>query len=125
VASLGRRLIGLFVDCLLAELIASLFVRSGPGVSAAEHAQTLNNWGLLTWFLITVIGTGFFAVTPGMLLVGIRVARVDGASMLLPLRAIVRAVLIAVVVPAVIWDRDRRGLQDKAAGTIVLRTGGR
>jgi uncharacterized RDD family membrane protein YckC len=110
---------------VLAELIASLFVRGGPGVSAAEHAQALNYWGLLTWYLITVIGTGFFAVTPGMVLAGVRVARVDGAPMLLPLRAIVRAVLVAVVVPAVIWDRDRRGLHDKAAGTIVLRTGGR
>lgn len=123
VASLGRRLLGLVVDCVLAELIASLFVRPGAGVSAAEHVQTLNYWGLITWFLITVIGTGFFTMTPGMLLVGVRVVRVDGAPMLLPLRAIVRAVLVAVVVPAVIWDGDRRGLHDKAAGTIVLRAG--
>lgn len=122
VASLGRRLVGLLIDCVLAELIAFLFVRTGGTV--AEHAQTLNYWGLLAWYLITVIGTGFFAVTPGMLLAGIRVARVDGGAMLLPLRALVRAVLVVVVVPAVIWDGDRRGLHDRAAGTIVLRTGG-
>jgi uncharacterized RDD family membrane protein YckC len=123
VASLGRRLIGLVVDCVLAELVTSLFVH--PGGTLAQHAQTLNYWSLLTWVLITVIGTAFFGVTPGMLLAGIRVMRVDGAALLLPVRAIVRAVLVALIIPGVVWDGDRRGLHDRAAGTIVLRSGRR
>ncbi|HKN95782.1 MAG TPA: RDD family protein [Pseudonocardiaceae bacterium] len=118
VASLGRRLVALIVDCVLATLVATLFVR--PGALTPAHVQSLNYWSLLTWFLITVVGTGFFATTPGMLLLGIHVARVDGGSMLLPLRAAVRAVLVALVIPAVVWDRDRRGLHDRAVGTIVL-----
>jgi uncharacterized RDD family membrane protein YckC len=118
VAALWRRFVALVVDCVLATLITSLFVR--PGSLQPEHVQTLNYWSLLTWFLITVIGTAFFGATPGMMAVGIRVARTDGGSMLLPLRAIVRAVLTAVIVPAVVWDADRRSLHDKAAGTIVL-----
>jgi hypothetical protein len=28
--------------------------------------------------------------------------------------------LVALIVPAVIWDADHRGLHDKATGTIVL-----
>lgn len=118
-ASLGRRLLGLIADCVIAELVTSLFVR---GSLQPEHVQALNYWSLLTWFLITVIGTGFVAVTPGMAMVGIRVARVDGGGLLLPLRAVVRAVLVALVVPAVVWDGDRRGLHDRAAGTIVVTT---
>jgi uncharacterized RDD family membrane protein YckC len=118
VASLGRRGVALIVDCVLATLVTTLFVRTGA--PTPDHVQNLNYWSLLTWFLITVVGTGFFGVTPGMLLLGIHVARVDGGSMLLPLRAIVRAVLVAVIIPAVVWDRDRRGLHDRAAGTIVL-----
>ena len=117
VASLGRRLLGLIADCVIAALVTSLFVRGGL---RPDDVQTFNYWSLLTWFLITVIGTGFFALTPGMALVGIRVARIDGGGMLLPVRAIVRAVLVALVVPAVVWDADRRGLHDRAAGTIVL-----
>jgi uncharacterized RDD family membrane protein YckC len=118
VAALGRRLLALLVDCVLAALVTTLFVH--PGTLTPEHVQSLNYWSLLAWYLITVIGTGFFGVTPGMLLLGIQVARVDGGSMLLPLRAMVRAALVAVIVPAVVWDGDRRGLHDRAAGTIVL-----
>lgn len=121
VASLGRRLIGLVVDCVLAELVTSLFVH--PGGTLAEHAQTLNYWSLVTWYVITVIGTAFFAATPGMVLAGIRVVRADGAALLLPVRAIVRAVLVAVVIPAVVWDSDRRGLHDRVVGTLVVRAG--
>jgi uncharacterized RDD family membrane protein YckC len=117
-SSMGRRLLALIVDCVLASLVTSLFVH--PHLMRPETMQTLNYWSILTWFLITAIGTAFFSATPGMMLVGVRVARLDGKPMLMPVRAIVRAVLVAVVLPAVVWDVDHRGLQDKVAGTIVL-----
>jgi uncharacterized RDD family membrane protein YckC len=37
-------------------------------------------------------------------------------------RPIVRSVLLALVIPAVIWDADNRGLHDKAAGTVLVRS---
>ena len=33
----------------------------------------------------------------------------------------IRAVLICLVIPAVVYDRDRRGLHDRAANTVVVR----
>jgi uncharacterized RDD family membrane protein YckC len=111
-------LVALVIDIVLATLVTSLFVR--PISLQASQVQYLNSWSLVTWFLITVVGTAFFATTPGMTVSGLRVARVDGGGLLLPLRAVVRAVLVAFVVPAVIWDGDRRGLHDRAAGTIVV-----
>ena len=36
-------------------------------------------------------------------------------------RPIVRTALLIVVIPAVIWDADQRGLHDKAAGTVLVR----
>jgi uncharacterized RDD family membrane protein YckC len=117
VAPLGRRLVALIADCVFAALVTALFVR--PDLAQPSHVQTANYWSLLVWFLITVVGTTLFAATPGMLLTGIRVARVSG-TILPPWTAAVRAVLVALIVPAVIWDVDRRGLHDKAAGTIVL-----
>lgn len=116
-APLGRRLLALIVDCVLAALVTSLFVR--PDLTHPNQLQTANYWSLLTWFLITVLGTCLFAATPGMVVFGLRVGRVTG-TILPPWRAAVRAVLVALIVPAVIWDVDRRGLHDKAAGTIVL-----
>jgi hypothetical protein len=35
-------------------------------------------------------------------------------------RPLVRTLLLCVVVPALIWDRDQRGLHDKAAGTVLV-----
>jgi uncharacterized RDD family membrane protein YckC len=31
-------------------------------------------------------------------------------------------VLLLLFIPALIWDRDGRGLHDRAAGTVVLHT---
>jgi uncharacterized RDD family membrane protein YckC len=61
----------------------------------------------------------------GMRLVGIRVARLaslDAPPGFLP--AAIRTALIFLVIPAVVLDRDGRGLHDKAAGTVVLRAEG-
>ncbi|HEX7658636.1 MAG TPA: RDD family protein [Pseudonocardiaceae bacterium] len=120
VASRGRRLGGFLVDCVIGSLIAALFVH--PQFMDQTSMQTLNYWGALVWFLINVVAVGFFGFTPGMALFGIRAARVDGVTMVGPVRAIIRTVLIAVIVPAVIWDMDGRGWHDKAARTIVLNT---
>jgi len=38
-----------------------------------------------------------------------------------PLLVLVRTVLLAVVIPALIWDRDTRGFHDKIAGTVLIR----
>lgn len=66
---------------------------------------------------------GLFAQTPGMAVVRIRcVSFRDGGRIGIP-RALLRGVLLALVVPAVIMDPQRRGLHDKAAGSIVVETG--
>jgi uncharacterized RDD family membrane protein YckC len=88
--------------------------------SGLRHRPTLAS--LLAWFLIRVVGTAFFGTTPGMVLFGLRVVRLNGQSMVGVWRAAIRAVLVALIVPAVIWDADHRGLQDKAADTMVLTT---
>jgi hypothetical protein len=36
---------------------------------------------------------------------------------------LLRTVLLAFLVPAIIWDRDGRGLHDKAAGALTIRVG--
>jgi uncharacterized RDD family membrane protein YckC len=111
VASLGSRFGALVVDVVLAALIAYTYTAPNPPL----------NWSLVPWFLITVIMVSFFGFTPGMLALGIRVVRMDGAAMVGPFRAIPRTVMVGVIIPAAIWDADGRGLHDKAVGTIVLR----
>ena len=58
--------------------------------------------------------------SPGHRLLGMRVQRVTGGWPGL-WRPIVRSLLLVLVIPAVIWDADNRGVHDKAAGTVLLR----
>ncbi|MGH3436534.1 MAG: RDD family protein [Sciscionella sp.] len=118
-ASLGQRFGALFIDLIIAGVLAALFVHASITDVAAMQEQ--NYWGVLIWFLLTVIAVSLFGFTPGQGAVGIRVTRLDGTAMVGPLRTIPRTVLIALLIPVVIWDRDHRGLHDKLAGTVVLR----
>ncbi|MCX6405141.1 MAG: hypothetical protein NTW81_06575 [Actinobacteria bacterium] len=38
------------------------------------------------------------------------------------LRVIARIALIFLVIPAVVWDKDNRGLHDRLLGTVVVRS---
>jgi uncharacterized RDD family membrane protein YckC len=120
VAGRGARLGALLIDLVVASLVTSLFVR--VDVANPDVMRTFNYWSLLVWFLITVAAVSFFGFTVGMAALGIRVARLDGATMVGPLRAIPRTALTAILIPAVIWDADTRGMHDKAVGTVVVRT---
>ncbi len=120
VASRGARLGALLLDLVIASLVTRLFVPMD--VTNPEVMRTFNYWAILVWFVISVVTVSLFGFTAGMAALGIRVARLDGATMVGPLRAIPRAILTAIIIPAVIWDADNRGMHDRAVGTIVLRS---
>ena len=111
-AGQGRRLGALVVDWVIAELIALAFgwhPSSAQGqwgtiaIFGAEHLVLLSLWG----------------ATLGKRLFGLRVGKLGGP--LTPLHVIMRTVLLLLVVPAVIWDRDGRGLHDRLAGTVEIK----
>jgi uncharacterized RDD family membrane protein YckC len=106
VASIGRRLLALLIDWLLCTLIAL----------AAFHSRW---WTLPIFAVETYLLTALTGFTVGKRVLGIRVARVDGRPVGLGW-ALVRTILLLAVVPALITDRDLRGLHDRAANTIVI-----
>jgi uncharacterized RDD family membrane protein YckC len=107
VPGLGRRLGALFIDWLLCTIIALAAFKSQYWTIAVFAVEI---------FLLTAL-SGF---TIGKRLVGVRVVRLDGKPVGL-LRSLVRTLLLLAVVPPLVFDRDLRGLHDKAAGTIVVR----
>lgn len=110
-APTGRRALAFFIDIGLGSLVASLF-------TAPELPM---NWSLLAWFVITVTPVSLFGFTPGMAVTKIWVARMDGQTMVGPLRAVARAVLTVLLIPAVLWNLDGRSWHDRLTGTVVLR----
>ncbi|WP_243659265.1 RDD family protein [Tamaricihabitans halophyticus] len=119
VAGAGRRLGALLIDLVLASLITALFVR--PEVAEAAVMQQYNYLALALWVGHTVLSASLFGMTPGMAALGIRVARMDGARMVGPVRALIRCVLTFLIIPVLIRNHDGRGWHDRATGTIVVR----
>ncbi|MCO8276005.1 RDD family protein [Actinoplanes sp. TRM 88003] len=111
IASFGRRFGALLIDWALATVVAAVIVDD----------LRANPWPQLGIFvLVHAFFVGLFGQTLGMALARIRcVSIVDGGAIGLP-RAIVRALLLAVVIPAVINDADGRGLHDRAARSIMV-----
>ncbi|HEX5859342.1 MAG TPA: RDD family protein, partial [Microbacterium sp.] len=70
--------------------------------------------------IVQVIFIPTLGGSPGHWLVGLRVAAMNGGWVGL-WRPLVRTALLVLVIPAVIWDPDQRGLHDKVAGTVLLR----
>ena len=117
-ASTNKRVVAFIIDCVAAGLVAGLFTASLAG-HRGVHALP-GNWSLVPLLLDYVIGLPLAGRTLGMNLLGIRVVRVDRATRVTPLDALVRTLLLGLLVPAVIWDKDGRGLHDRLARTAVV-----
>ncbi|WP_190111802.1 RDD family protein [Streptomyces cinnamoneus] len=113
VAPIGRRVGALVIDWALCMLIAYGFLAGGD-------PQRAGNWALLIFLLLSLLTVGTVGSTPGKRLLGLRVIGEDGARLSLP-RVLLRSVLLLLVVPAVVWDRDTRGLHDRLARAVQVR----
>ncbi len=109
-APLGRRLGALLADWLLCVLLSTVI--ADPRTSGWPPVAVL--------VAVNTLFIGFFGQTPGMALTRLRcLAFADGGA-IGPVRALLRAVLLGLIVPAAIMDDLRRGLHDRAAGSIVV-----
>jgi uncharacterized RDD family membrane protein YckC len=119
VAGFGRRLAAVTVDWFLALFIAGLFTGRDPLGGGSNLS-----WIVLgVWFLLTAAAVAAFGITPGMAVLGIRVASLDSTLVGVP-RALLRTALLALVIPALARDGDGRGWHDRASRTVVVRTRG-
>ncbi|MDO8145244.1 MULTISPECIES: RDD family protein [Isoptericola] len=110
-ARIGRRVVALVVDWAAAGAISYAFFSYDAGA-------TLAIFFAMNLLLVSTVGT-----TLGHRLLGLQVRRlgVEGPHLVGFGRGAIRAVLVCLVIPAVVWDTDGRGLHDKAAGTVIVR----
>ncbi len=113
IAPPGRRIAAICVDWGLCLLIAYGLLTGGDFRSAG-------NWALLVFVVLGVLTVGTVGFTPGKRLMGLRVVSVNGGRLTLP-RAVLRTLLLALAVPALVWDRDNRGLHDRLSGAVQVR----
>lgn len=109
-ANFGRRFGALLIDWALC-LVAGSFYADPRGVAWPP---------VLVLIILNTIGIGLFGQTPGMLLAGIQCISIrDGGAIGLG-KALLRAFLLALLIPAVIMDTSRRGWHDRAAGSVMI-----
>jgi uncharacterized RDD family membrane protein YckC len=113
IARPGRRLGALAVDWGMSVLIAYGLITNG-------YSQATSNWALGIFFVLSVLTVGTIGFTPGKRLFGIRVVALETGTVN-PVRALLRTILLCLAIPALVWDRDGRGLHDRLAKTVEVR----
>lgn len=105
VAGFGRRLLAFALDVLLCDGVALL----------------LGNlrWNIVVFFAEVFLFTALTGHSAGQRVCGVRILRLDGKPVGFGW-SFVRTVLLCLLVPALIWDRDWRGLHDRAANTVAV-----
>jgi uncharacterized RDD family membrane protein YckC len=104
----GRRIAALAIDWAVAVLVSVMFFNYEP---------------LATTFAFVVLQILFIPTIGGSIghrLVGLRVVALAGGWVGV-WRPLVRTLLLAIVIPALVWDSDQRGFHDKVAGTVLIR----
>ena len=76
---------------------------------------------LVLFAVVTVLSITIAGRTVGHAAAGLRVALLYGRRAGFG-AAVIRTVLLCLLIPPVVYNFDGRGLHDRAAGTVVLRT---
>lgn len=134
VPGVTRRLVGLALDWGISAMlvwVAINFGLIGQEVSAAAagggdaEAIALTNFTtvstLVVFAAMSIVLLTLFGTTIGRRIVGVGITATGEREWPWFVSMAVRTLLLCLVIPAVVYDRDTRGLHDRAAGTIATR----
>ena len=116
-ASWGRRVLALLVDWVASTFVVVLFMGwsdySRPGGPGSLYVLVL--FVIESALLTCTVGGSF-----GKLATRLRVVNVETGGRLDPLRSLARQILVALVIPPLVFRPDRRGLHDIACGSATV-----
>lgn len=111
-ARAGRRFAAITIDWLMSWAVGSIFF---------DQNQGRPFWIALVFFLQIFILTATTGASAGQRLLNLRVLRYPELEPLGIGATLLRTLLILLVVPAVVYDKDGRGLHDRIVGSAVMR----
>ncbi|MFT4259729.1 RDD family protein [Microbacterium sp.] len=120
IARPGRRIGALLIDYLAATLIATAFFGYDQFALPSEAGITLFS-PMIVFAVLQILFIPTIGGSPGHRILGMRLVPYAAPGWAGLWRPIVRTLLLVVVIPAVVWDSDQRGLHDKAAGLVLIR----
>ncbi len=110
---LGRRLAALAIDWGMSLAVATLFTNRHSGIDSFAP--------LAVFFLEVWILTALSGASAGQRLLRFRVVRFDDGGLPTPGQVLIRTILLCLVVTAITFDGDGRGLHERLSGTILTR----
>ena len=115
IARFGRRLVAIFIDWSMCQLIAYLLFKVELGHGGPGSFVPLAIFAVENILLLPTVGS-----TVGQRILGVGLMSVNGRPASI-VQVLLRTLLLCLAIPALIWDRNSRGLHDKAAATVLVR----
>ena len=114
--SLGRRLAAITVDWLACyAIIAAL--SGGIGQMTPDRSPII----LAIFFGEVVILTALTGASLGQKIFGLRVVRFSDGGTITPVQALIRTFFLVLVVTAVTYDENGRGIHERISKTVLIR----
>jgi uncharacterized RDD family membrane protein YckC len=118
--SQGRRMLGITIDWLAAYAVTlGFFAGSGTFL---ERSRGIGGTVLLILaleylFLVSLGGASF-----GHRIVGLKVVRFSDGGVATPLQALIRTALMVIIITAITFDENGRGVNERLSNTVLIST---
>jgi len=113
--SQGRRMVGVLIDWLMSYAVAiGFFVEFG------EPAM-----GAVVFLIFTaqyLIFAALGGATPGHRIMGLKIVRFSDGQMPTPVQALIRTSLLVIILTAVTFDQNGRGINERLSNTVLVKT---
>lgn len=114
--SLRRRLAAITLDWLACYAIVAALSGGIGQMGSRQSPITLALFFVEVWILTALTGASL-----GQKIFGLRVVRFADGSAISPMQALVRTVFLVLVVTAVTYDENGRGIHERISGTVLAR----
>ena len=114
--SLGRRLAAITLDWMACYAIVAALSGGLGQMGPRQSPITLALFFMEVWVLTSLIGASL-----GQKIFGMRVVRFSDGASVSPMQALIRTLFLVLVVTAVTYDENGRGIHERISGTVLAR----
>ncbi len=117
--SQGRRMLGITIDWFAAYAVTlGFFAGGGTFLERTRGAggTVLIVLALEYLILVTLTGSSF-----GHRIVGLKVIRFSDGGAVTPLQALIRTVLMIIIITAITFDENGRGVNERLSNTVLVK----
>ena len=117
--SQGRRMLGISLDWLAAYAVTLGFF-SGGG-TLLERSRGFGGTVLLVLAIEYLLLVSFGGASFGHRIVGLKVVRFSDGGAVTPLQALIRTLLMVVIITAITFDENGRGVNERLSNTVLIK----